>query len=134
MAWGKEVIGDPLNTEGEMVKGAVIGDEPATGALGQGIGNELVRRTSNMGWTVLTGEFSGQSTTVRDCSTAWGTCTSQFDTEAEIKRIVEWLTMLKKSGCKGVVLGLSGGKDSTVVAMLAVKAWKSLGRFLNQLP
>ena len=76
-----------------------------------------------MGWTVLTGEFSGQSTTVGDCSTAWGTCTSQSDAEAEIKRIVEWLTTLKKSGCKGVTLGLSGGKDSTVVAMLAIKVW-----------
>ena len=110
MAWGKEVIGDPLNTEGEMVKGVTIGDELATGALGQGIGNELVRRTFNMGngfvWTECTAYT-----------------TSDFDAEAEIKRIVEWLTMLKKSGCKGVVLGLSGGKDSTVVAMLAKLVW-----------
>ena len=56
--------------------------------------------------------------------TAYTACTaSDFDAEAEIKRIVEWLTILKKSGCKGVVLGLSGGKDSTVVAMLAKLVW-----------
>ena len=57
----------------------------------------------------------------------WTECTtytaSDFNTEAEIKRIIEWLVILKKSGCKGVTLGLSGGKDSTVVAMLAVKVW-----------
>ena len=110
MAWGKEVIGDPLNTEGEMVKGVAIGDELTTGAASQGIGNELVRRTFNMGdrfvWT--------------ECTTYTA---SDFDAKAEIKRIIEWLTILKKSGCKGVALGLSGGKDSTVVAMLAVKVW-----------
>lgn len=56
--------------------------------------------------------------------TAYTACTvPDFDAEAEIKRIIEWLTMLKNSGCKGVVLGLSGGKDSTIVAMLAVKVW-----------
>ena len=40
-----------------------------------------------------------------------------------IDNIIKWLTAIKKSGCKGVTLGLSGGKDSTVVAMLAVKVW-----------
>ena len=55
-----------------------------------------------------------------ECATYTAT---DFNTEAEIKHIVEWLTLLKKNGCKGVVLGLSGGKDSTVVAMLAVKVW-----------
>lgn len=29
----------------------------------------------------------------------------------------------EKTGCRGVVLGISGGKDSTVVAMLAKKVW-----------
>ena len=46
-----------------------------------------------------------------------------FNVEVEIKRIVEWLVTFKKNGCKGVVLGLSGGKDSTVVAMLAKLVW-----------
>ena len=46
-----------------------------------------------------------------------------IDVKAAIKSIVDWLTAIKKSGCKGVALGLSGGKDSTVVAMLAVKVW-----------
>lgn len=46
-----------------------------------------------------------------------------IDTKAAIQSIVDWLTAIKKSGCKGVTLGLSGGKDSTVVAMLAVKVW-----------
>ena len=46
-----------------------------------------------------------------------------IDVKAAIKSIVDWLTAIKKSGCKGVTLGLSGGKDSTVVAMLAVKVW-----------
>lgn len=47
----------------------------------------------------------------------------KIDTKAAIQNIVDWLTAIKKSGCKGVTLGLSGGKDSTVVAMLAVKVW-----------
>lgn len=38
--------------------------------------------------------------------------------------ILNWLSNRRYSeGCKGVVLGLSGGKDSTVVAMLAKKIW-----------
>lgn len=37
-----------------------------------------------------------------------------------INRIVEWMNGYKeKTKCKGVVLGISGGKDSTVVAMLS---------------
>lgn len=39
--------------------------------------------------------------------------------------IIDWLTNYKNTtNCKGVVLGISGGKDSTVVAMLAKKVWK----------
>ena len=42
----------------------------------------------------------------------------------QIERIVSWLNRYKeRTNCKGVVLGLSGGKDSTVVAMLAKKVW-----------
>lgn len=44
--------------------------------------------------------------------------------EAKLKEILEWLTQYKKiTHCHGVVLGISGGKDSTVVAMLAKKIW-----------
>ena len=51
-------------------------------------------------------------------------CTIEgIDAAAAVDAIVKWLTAIKKSGCKGVALGLSGGKDSTVVAMLAVKVW-----------
>ncbi len=40
------------------------------------------------------------------------------------KEIIQWLEDYKKNNnVKGVVLGLSGGKDSTVVAMLAKKVW-----------
>lgn len=47
-----------------------------------------------------------------------------FDPKAEIELIVQWMTKYKEeTGCKGVVLGLSGGKDSTVVAMLAKKVF-----------
>lgn len=46
-----------------------------------------------------------------------------IDIKETIDNIIKWLTAIKKSGCKGVVLGLSGGKDSTVVAMLAKKVW-----------
>ena len=53
----------------------------------------------------------------------YGTITSSFDVKEAIDHIIGWLTAIKKSGCKGVTLGLSGGKDSTVVAMLAVKVW-----------
>ena len=53
----------------------------------------------------------------------WTECVEDIDTKTAIDSIIEWLTAIKKSGCKGVTLGLSGGKDSTVVAMLAVKVW-----------
>ena len=40
------------------------------------------------------------------------------------KRIIGWLEEYRDStNCKGVVLGISGGKDSTTVAMLAKKVW-----------
>ena len=43
---------------------------------------------------------------------------------AMLKEIIEWLQDYKiKTSCKGVVLGISGGKDSTTVAMLAKKVW-----------
>ena len=39
-------------------------------------------------------------------------------------RLTEGLKKYKEeTGCKGVVLGISGGKDSTVVAMLLKKVW-----------
>lgn len=39
-------------------------------------------------------------------------------------RVINWLKDYKeKTNCKGVVIGISGGKDSTVVAMLAKKVW-----------
>ena len=42
----------------------------------------------------------------------------------EIGNILVWLNTYKEAtNCKGVVLGISGGKDSTVVAMLAKKIW-----------
>ncbi len=38
--------------------------------------------------------------------------------------IITWLKEYKaNTGCEGVVLGVSGGKDSTVVAMLAKAVW-----------
>lgn len=38
--------------------------------------------------------------------------------------ILQWLEEYKeRTHCRGVVLGISGGKDSTVVAMLAKKVW-----------
>lgn len=43
--------------------------------------------------------------------------------KANCDGIVEWLENIKTNGCEGVVLGLSGGKDSTVVAMLAKLVW-----------
>lgn len=40
----------------------------------------------------------------------------------KLSRVIDWMTEFKeKNNVKGVVLGLSGGKDSTVVAMLAKK-------------
>lgn len=45
-------------------------------------------------------------------------------TVINLENILCWLNDYKnKTNCKGVVLGLSGGKDSTVVAMLASKVW-----------
>lgn len=44
--------------------------------------------------------------------------------ENKLEKIVLWLQEFKrKNNTKGVVLGLSGGKDSTVVAMLAKTVW-----------
>ena len=43
--------------------------------------------------------------------------------KANCDGIIEWLDNIKTNGCEGVVLGLSGGKDSTVVAMLAKLVW-----------
>lgn len=44
--------------------------------------------------------------------------------ETKLKEILEWLEQYKEATrCRGVVLGISGGKDSTVVAMLAKKVW-----------
>lgn len=43
---------------------------------------------------------------------------------AEKERILGWLRQRKEeTGCKGVVLGISGGKDSTTVAMLLKAVW-----------
>ena len=42
----------------------------------------------------------------------------------KLKEILDWLEQYKETTrCRGVVLGISGGKDSTVVAMLAKKVW-----------
>jgi NAD+ synthase len=42
----------------------------------------------------------------------------------KLNRIIDWMHEFKeKNSVKGVVLGLSGGKDSTVVAMLAKKVF-----------
>ena len=42
----------------------------------------------------------------------------------KLSRVINWMTEFKeKNNVKGVVLGLSGGKDSTVVAMLAKKVF-----------
>ena len=42
----------------------------------------------------------------------------------KLNRIIDWMNEFKeKNNVKGVVLGLSGGKDSTVVAMLAKKVF-----------
>lgn len=38
--------------------------------------------------------------------------------------VIKWLENYRDTtGCRGVVLGISGGKDSTTVAMLAKKVW-----------
>jgi NAD+ synthase len=47
-----------------------------------------------------------------------------MNVQEKIDKIIGWLTDYKEStNCQGVVLGISGGKDSTVVAMLAKKVW-----------
>lgn len=44
--------------------------------------------------------------------------------ENKLNKILDWLEDYKThTNCKGVVLGISGGKDSTIVAMLAKKVW-----------
>ena len=44
--------------------------------------------------------------------------------ETKLKEILDWLEQYKETTrCRGVVIGISGGKDSTVVAMLAKKVW-----------
>lgn len=43
---------------------------------------------------------------------------------SNLEKVLSWLKNYKEeTNCRGVVLGLSGGKDSTVVAMLAKKVW-----------
>lgn len=43
---------------------------------------------------------------------------------SNLEKILKFLNEYKENtGCRGVVLGISGGKDSTVVAMLAKKVW-----------
>lgn len=47
-----------------------------------------------------------------------------LDAKTAVEDIICWLENYKyETNCKGVVLGISGGKDSTVVAMLAKKVW-----------
>lgn len=42
----------------------------------------------------------------------------------KLSEIMKWLCRYKDSTqCRGVVIGISGGKDSTTVAMLAKKVW-----------
>lgn len=46
------------------------------------------------------------------------------DIRNKYEEIIEWLTTYKEqTKCRGVVIGISGGKDSTVVAMFAKKVW-----------
>lgn len=48
----------------------------------------------------------------------------EFELMEKYNEIIEWLTQYREhTNCRGVVLGISGGKDSTVVAMLAKKVW-----------
>jgi len=44
--------------------------------------------------------------------------------ERNVQCALDWLTKYRETtGCRGVVIGISGGKDSTVVAMLAKRVW-----------
>jgi len=53
----------------------------------------------------------------------------------EIERVVEWIrSFVKRAGAEGVVLGLSGGVDSAVVAALAAKALGSRKVFCLGMP
>lgn len=46
------------------------------------------------------------------------------EAKEHIVEIIDWLKNIKtETNCRGVVIGLSGGKDSTTVAMLAKKVW-----------
>lgn len=48
---------------------------------------------------------------------------SEEKLKSEMNNCIEWISeYVKESGSKGVVLGLSGGKDSAVVLAMAVKA------------
>jgi NAD+ synthase len=49
-----------------------------------------------------------------------------FNAKQELNNLINQLTRYKNdTGCLGVVYGLSGGKDSTVVAMLAKKVFEN---------
>lgn len=50
--------------------------------------------------------------------------TQLMEIKSKYEEILEWLRLYKeRTNCRGVVIGISGGKDSTVVAMLAKKVW-----------
>lgn len=49
----------------------------------------------------------------------------KFDAEKETKNIIRWIQDwfdYRSGGAKGIIIGISGGKDSTVVAALCAKA------------